>query len=98
MGTYCMTCKNRECPNHNKSIYFGWKCDKYFNNGYTNADHIRQISDKDLAEFLVTKLPYEDCDWPELILKWLQSPCAESNIKEQLTCTNILSEQTQSKK
>lgn len=82
MGTYCITCKNKECANHNKSIYFGWACEKYFNNGYTNADHIRQMSDKDLAEFLATKLPCEACDCPELMLKWLQSPTTESNIKE----------------
>ena len=81
MWTDCITCKNRECPNHNRSISFGWRCDKYYNNGYTNADHIRQLSDKDLAEFLAKKLPDGFLDRPYLTLKWLQSPCTESNVK-----------------
>jgi hypothetical protein len=81
MGTNCITCKNKECVNHNKSVYFSWDCKKYFNNGYTNADHIRQLSDKDLANFLTTKLPCAACDCTDLMLEWLRSPTTESNIK-----------------
>ena len=81
MWTDCMTCKNRECPNHNQSIAFGWKCEKYYNNGYTNADHIRQLSDKDLAEFITLKMDCDICTCPQLMLKWLQSPCTESNVR-----------------
>lgn len=55
MGTYCMSCKNKECVNHNKSIYFEWDCKKYINNAYTNADHIREMNDKELAEFLMSE-------------------------------------------
>lgn len=29
MGTYCITCKNKECINYNRSIYFSWDCKKY---------------------------------------------------------------------
>ena len=29
MDTYCMTCKNKECINYNRSIYFSWNCKKY---------------------------------------------------------------------
>ena len=54
MGTYCMTCKNKQCINHNKSIYFGWDCKEYINNGYTNADRIREMNDDELAKFLMS--------------------------------------------
>ena len=62
MGTYCISCKNKECPNHNKSIYFSWDCEKYCNNGYTNADHIRRLSDDKLAEWLVRKVKCTSCN------------------------------------
>ena len=87
MWTDCMTCKNRECPNHNKSIAFGWKCEKYYNNGYTNADHIRQLSDKGMAEFLwqfeIEEVARESEHFLTLrkLLEWLQSPCTASNVR-----------------
>ena len=52
MGTYCITCKNNECDNRNKPIYFGLDCEKYFNNGYINADRIREMNDEELAQWL----------------------------------------------
>ena len=85
MGVYCITCKNKECPNHNKSIYFDWDCKKYFNNGYTNADHIRELSDDKLSEWLVRKVKCtgcnaENCDEEfciNLMKEWVKYPCKE---------------------
>lgn len=87
MGTYCITCKNKKCINYNRPIYFGWDCEKYFNNGYTNADHIREMSDNELAKFLMQDWfvkdvckncegEYDRCGDTEFctkeILKWLK--------------------------
>lgn len=88
MGVYCITCKNKECANYGRSLYFDWSCEKYFNNGYTNADHIRQLSDKNLAEFLwqfdKEEIARENEYFLTLrkLLEWLQSPCKETNMKE----------------
>lgn len=40
----------------------------------TIADHIRAMSDEELAEFLAVKLPDDICDWPDLMLEWLRQP------------------------
>lgn len=40
----------------------------------TNADRIRTMTDEELADFLVFKLPEGDSDWPDLMLKWLKEP------------------------
>lgn len=85
MGVYCITCKNKACANHNKPIYFSWNCEKYFNNGYTNADHIREMSDDKLAEWLVHKIKCtacnaENCDKEfciNLMKEWVKYPCKE---------------------
>ena len=53
MGTYCITCKNNECDNRNKPIYFGLDCEKYFNNGYINADRIREMNDEEATVTMV---------------------------------------------
>ena len=52
MGVNCITCKNQECANHGKNIYFGWDCEKYINNEYTNADMIRNMTDEELARWI----------------------------------------------
>lgn len=89
MGTYCITCKNKECINHGKPICFNWGCEKYINNVFSNADHIREMTDEELSEFLwqfdLDKVAYDD-KYPAYtrikLLEWLQSPTTESNIKE----------------
>lgn len=40
----------------------------------SNADHIRATSDEELAKFLTDKPPCEACDWPDIMLRWLQQP------------------------
>lgn len=85
MGVYCISCKNKECPNHNKDIYFGWDCKKYFNNVYTNADHMRGMSDEKLAEWLVYKVKCTGCNAENcneefcinLMKEWIKYPCKE---------------------
>ena len=85
MGTYCITCKNKECINHNRSIYFSWECKKYCNNGYTNADYIRQLSNDKLAEWLVRKVKCIDCNMENcneescinLMKQLIKYPCEE---------------------
>ena len=86
MVTYCITCKNKECINHNKSVvYYGWDCKNYFNNGYTNADYIREMGDEKLAEWLVRKVKCTGCNAENcneefcinLMKELVQSPCNE---------------------
>ena len=43
----------------------------------TNADHIREMDDNELAEFLSTKLNDDFYGCPDLILQWLQQPAEE---------------------
>lgn len=43
----------------------------------TNADRIRTMTDEELADFLVYKLPENTCDWPDLLLEWLKQPVEE---------------------
>jgi hypothetical protein len=43
----------------------------------TNADRIRAMDDKELTEFLSTKLNDDFYGCPDLILQWLQQPAAE---------------------
>lgn len=88
MGTYCMTCKNKECINHGRPICFDWGCEKYINNVFTNADMIREMTDKELLEFL-WQFDLEDVAreteffiTSRRLFEWLQSPATESNIKE----------------
>lgn len=40
----------------------------------TNADRIRSMTDEELADFLVTKMPGDICDWEDLMLEWLKQP------------------------
>ena len=40
----------------------------------TNADHIRSMSDEELARFIANELPEDINDWEDLMLKWLQQP------------------------
>lgn len=43
----------------------------------TNADRIRAMDDKELTEFLSTKLNDDFYGCPDLILQWLQQPAEE---------------------
>lgn len=43
----------------------------------TNADRIREMTDEELADFLVYKLPENICDWPDLLLEWIRQPAEE---------------------
>ena len=80
MDTYCIDCKNKECENYNKPIYFNWGCDKYVNNVFTNADMIREMTDEELAAFL-WEFDYHDVTFDDSypgftkakLIKWLQS-------------------------
>ena len=84
MTTYCLSCKNKECSNYGKSIMFGWSCEKYINNVYTNADHIREMNDKELAEFFaegIREIEFchagaclDDETCADCMLKWLLKP------------------------
>lgn len=53
MDKHCRICHNTSCSNHGKNISFlgdGWKCN--YIPVPTNADHIRAMSDEELAEFI----------------------------------------------
>ena len=53
MDKHCRICHNTSCSNHGKNISFlgdGWKCN--YIPVPTNADRIRAMSDKELAEFI----------------------------------------------
>ncbi len=45
----------------------------------TNADRIRAMDDKELTEFLSTKLNDDFYGCPDLILQWLQQPAEEAD-------------------
>ena len=83
--TTCLICKNEKCANRGKPITYGWNCPEYFNNGYTNADHIRELSIKRLSEFLLHKVKCTACNAEHcderfclnLMKNWIQSPCEE---------------------
>ena len=82
MGTYCISCKNKECVNHGRPICFDWGCEKYINNVFSNADCIREMTDKELADFLhgvidgnvCPSINNEPCNDSSNYLKWLQMP------------------------
>ena len=85
MDKHCRICHNTSCSNHGKNISFlgeGWKCN--YIPVPTNADHIRAMSDEELAEMLwktgrnyraVCADPVVDHDeqYAEIV-KWLQQP------------------------
>ena len=83
--TSCLICKNQECINHGRPITIGWVCEQYLNNGYTNADHIREISNEKLAKFLLHKVKCTGCNAEHcdeefclnMMKDWLQNPCEE---------------------
>lgn len=85
MDTYCITCKNKECMNHGRPICFNWNCEKYVNNVFTNADHIREMTDEELSQFLWQfdlEETARDGTFRHFItltklLEWLQSPVSE---------------------
>lgn len=89
MNTYCLTCKNKECINHGRPICFGWGCEKYINNVFTNADMIREMTDDELSEFLwqfdLNEVAFDE-SYPAIVRpklsEWLQSPAAKSYNKE----------------
>ena len=85
-----MTCKNKECVNHGRSIRFNWGCEKYINNVFTNADMIREMTDDELSQFLwqfdLEEAARDDTfrhfiTRPKL-LEWLQSPVSKENSYE----------------
>lgn len=85
MGTYCMTCKNKECINHGRPICFDWGCEKYINNVFTNADNIREMTDEELSNFLWQFDLDEVASDGEFfitrkrLLEWLQSPATKGS-------------------
>lgn len=54
-----------------------WPCGAYVPKTITNADRIRAMDDKELTEFLSTKLNDDFYGCPDLILQWLQQPAEE---------------------
>lgn len=83
--TSCLMCKNKECVNRGRPITYGWDCPAYFNNGYTNSDHIRELGDEKLSKFLLHKIKCTGCNAEHcdeefclnMMKDWLQSPCEE---------------------
>ena len=81
----CFICKNKECGNHGRSIIVGWDCQQYFNNSYTYADHIRELNNEQLSNFLLYKVKCTGCNAEHcseefclnMMKDWLQSPCEE---------------------
>ena len=88
METYCISCKHKECVNHGRPICFDWGCEKYINNVFSNADHIREMTDEELSEFLWQFDLDEVAREEEYFLTrrklsaWLQSPATGANVKE----------------
>ena len=56
-----------------------WPCGAYVPKTITNADRIRAMDDKELTEFLSTKLNDDFYGCPDLILQWLQQPAEEAD-------------------
>ena len=93
MDKHCGICRNTSCSNHGKNISFlgdGWKCN--YIPVPTNADRIRAMSDKELAELMRSMMDcdscgnmfsfkcdgsYEHCS--SVCLKWLQQPAEEDD-------------------
>lgn len=76
MDKHCIICHNTSCSNHGKNISFlgdGWKCN--YIPVPTNADRIRAMSDKELAEFLIDLAD----DGNLRIREWLQQPAEEDD-------------------
>lgn len=54
-----------------------WPCGAYVPVIITNAEHIRSMSDEELANLLSSawkSTDYEDCDYAPDFLNWLQQP------------------------
>lgn len=76
MSKYCRICRNSNCNNHGRDIVFigdEWSCN--YIPVPTNADHIRNMNDEELAEWLY-KFFWGRCKdiTPFNIEKWLQQP------------------------
>lgn len=53
MSKYCQICRNSDCNNHGRDIVFigdGWNCN--YVPVPTNADHIRNMNNNELAEII----------------------------------------------
>lgn len=80
----CDTCKKTGCF-HRSSTVVG--CSQYVAKDKTNADRIRDMTDEELAAYLVQTIlqqcpcPTKDCEarCNDCILKWLQQPAEEDS-------------------
>ena len=81
MSRYCSICRNTNCDNHGKFIAFygaNWEC-KYIPIP-TNADRIRNMTDKEMVTELIPMI-MEICEdgvpGDDFMLEWLQRPFKE---------------------